>query len=342
MSPLKASWLAELIITWWGPRYDCTALHEIITKQMGELTLKDTLTGLLVPAFDVRNPGTFLFSSFHKVLIRDQQLKDICIATTAAPTYFRPYCIIWPPIDSKTTDPHQIEKDTYELIDGGIAANNPSLHAIWNIVMRTRQRQRENTAAGHPDHVLNLKDCIVISVGTGGAVRKQGYTAEECGKWGAIGWLKNGSYNPLIDMLTHANAKLIYTTTAFLFHLQGCEGNFLRIEPSEEHNKALKPMDDTSTENMHNLIRVGKDLLEAPLSRIDFTKGVWKHEHILQGDTTNKQGGSTSYNETKETQTNEKELERFAKILSEERKKRLENQKMEGQVKAPEAPREEA
>ncbi|CAN6380825.1 unnamed protein product [Urochloa humidicola] len=49
---------------YWGPKYDGTALHTTIKNKMEDLTLGDTLTSIVVPAFDVFERSTVLFSSF--------------------------------------------------------------------------------------------------------------------------------------------------------------------------------------------------------------------------------------------------------------------------------------
>jgi len=66
-------------------------------------------------------------------------------------------------------------------------------------------------------------------------------------------------------------------------------------------------MDNATDKNMQDLIDIGRDLLTAPLARVSKDKGLYEP---VRGEPT----------------TNKKELERFAEILSKERKERLERQ----------------
>jgi hypothetical protein len=62
-------------------------------------------------------------------------------------------------------------------------------------------------------------------------------------------------------------------------------------------------MDNSSTENLEKLIQIGNDLLKTPVSRVNLENG--KNEPV------------------RDSGTNEDELVRFAKILSQERRLRL-------------------
>ncbi|WVZ67352.1 hypothetical protein U9M48_016441 [Paspalum notatum var. saurae] len=283
----------NLIGSWMGPKYDGVVLRETIRKYMDDLTLKDTLTGLVVPAYNINNrPRTVLFSS----LGRNASLVDVCIATTAVPTYFPAHCL-----DGYCGD------ETLHLVDGFVSANNPTLFTILKIV-----RVEPEPDLLHP--VVNYNNCVVISIGTGSAM--QAYTAEDCAWWGVTKWLYNRGYNPLFDMLSNANAFTIHLNISFLFHLHRCEKNYLRIQPPQDivvGKQKQMPMDDATKENMANLIDMGEKLLKEPVARVDFDKPVWTHEPVHGEPTT----------------TNDQELTRFAKILSDERKLRLQNLKKE-------------
>lgn len=72
-----------------GPKYDGEALHRIIRKELEGITLDDTVTRIMVPTFDVFDRSVRVFDSGATAEpLREIDLADICIATTAAPIYF--------------------------------------------------------------------------------------------------------------------------------------------------------------------------------------------------------------------------------------------------------------
>lgn len=101
--------------------YSDTFRSECFRKYFGDLKIKDSLTDLVIPAIhDNDRMSTFKFSSVYNdrhvnSLLRIQNTSmfsyyDALMATTAAPTYFKP---------------HRIE-EFGEFMDGGLTCNNPS------------------------------------------------------------------------------------------------------------------------------------------------------------------------------------------------------------------------
>lgn len=67
---------ASLVGTLYGPKYDGKYLRSLTNSLLGDLTLKETLTNVLIPAFDVKLLQPVLFSTqdvneinFHLVTI---------------------------------------------------------------------------------------------------------------------------------------------------------------------------------------------------------------------------------------------------------------------------------
>lgn len=85
----------------------------------GETRMHETLTNIVIPTFDIKSLQPTIFSSYQlkRSPCLDARLSDICISTSAAPTYVPAYYF-------KNQDP---EGDVHEfnLIDGGVCANNP-------------------------------------------------------------------------------------------------------------------------------------------------------------------------------------------------------------------------
>lgn len=134
-----------------GPKHDGKYLHNLLKEKLGELRLHNSLTNVVIPAFDIKLLQPVLFSSY-KVLsfhqnnkrlkertnsetIHNQvlsilfvlQLKenpalnakmaDVCIGTSAAPTFLPAHYF-------ENRQEGGVKKE-FHLIDGGIVANNP-------------------------------------------------------------------------------------------------------------------------------------------------------------------------------------------------------------------------
>jgi patatin-like phospholipase/acyl hydrolase len=102
-----------------GPKYYGNFLHSIVKEKLGDTRLHQTLTNIVIPTFDIKRLQPTIFSSY-KVKnnpLTDALLSDICIGTSAAPTYLPAHYF-------ETKDPSGKVRE-FNLIDGGVAANNP-------------------------------------------------------------------------------------------------------------------------------------------------------------------------------------------------------------------------
>ncbi|XP_012855797.1 PREDICTED: patatin-like protein 3 [Erythranthe guttata] len=82
-----------------GPKYNGKYLHKLIRDNLGQTRLTQTLTNVKNMAY------------------MNALLSDICIGTSAAPTYF--------PAHHFTNADASGQSRDFNLIDGGVAANNP-------------------------------------------------------------------------------------------------------------------------------------------------------------------------------------------------------------------------
>ncbi|KAK1586530.1 hypothetical protein Q3G72_003482 [Acer saccharum] len=113
------SWILDLWKALIGSKYDGKNLHKVIEDTLKETRLQDTVTKVFIPTFDVKKLQPTIFSSYQieSNPVLDAKLSDICIGTSAAPTYFPAYYFI-------KEDEHRNTRE-FNLIDGGVAANNP-------------------------------------------------------------------------------------------------------------------------------------------------------------------------------------------------------------------------
>jgi hypothetical protein len=125
---------------------------------MGERSLGESLTRVMITAYDIEARGpTFFFKSWRREWAQ-VQMRHIGRATSAAPTYFEPARV-------------PVGEAEQALIDGGVFINNPAMSAYAE-AKRIFPRER----------------ILVVSLGTGELVRPIAF--DEARDWGVAGWLQ--------------------------------------------------------------------------------------------------------------------------------------------------------
>uniref|UniRef100_A0ACD6A4S3 Uncharacterized protein n=1 Tax=Avena sativa TaxID=4498 RepID=A0ACD6A4S3_AVESA len=276
-----------------GPKYDGKFLHDKIKSLTNDVTVADTVTNIIVPTFDIKFLQPVIFNTYEakKEPLKNAHLSDICISTSAAPTYFPAHFF-------KTHDPlGKVPEREYHLVDGGVAANNPTMAAMSMITKEVLCRNPDFNH-GKPAEYRNY---LIISIGTGSAKQAEKYTAPDCAKWGVLRWLHDGGFTPLIDIFSHASADMVDIHAAVLFKALRVEENYLRIQDDSLLGHTAS-VDIATKENMEALIDIGDKLLKKKVARVNIDTGKYEFVHT-EG-------------------TNEEALARFAGKLSQERKLR--------------------
>jgi patatin-like phospholipase/acyl hydrolase len=215
---------ANLLSVMRGPKYDGAFLHGKIKSLTRDVRIADTVTNVVVPAFDVKCLQPVIFSTYeakHDPL-KNAHLSDICISTAAAPTYFPAHFFRTEAGPGAGSGGASSSRE-YHLVDGGVAANNPTMVAMS---MLTKEVLRHN-----PDfRPVEYGNFLIVSVGTGTPKQAEMYTAPKCAKWGLLRWLYDGGFTPLIDIFCHASADMVDIHAEVLFEALGCKKNYLRIQ----------------------------------------------------------------------------------------------------------------
>lgn len=109
-----------------GPKYSekvtKNGIEKLLKENFGDAKLSEAKKPLIVTAVDIAESDIFFFKS-HRIngkQYHDHYIRDVCRATSAAPTYFPPAFI------SAINKPDYVEEPPcFALVDGGVAANNP-------------------------------------------------------------------------------------------------------------------------------------------------------------------------------------------------------------------------
>jgi uncharacterized protein len=143
-------------------KYDAAALERALERFLARKRLKDTRPDLLVPAYDMGEPGPYFFKSRKAREDSDEDftLSEVARATAAAPTYFEPL-----PLDERT------------LVDGGVFAVNPAMSAFAEVL-------RFDPSA----------EVVLLSLGTGERTRRRRFA--DIRDWGLVEWAR-----PVLDVV---------------------------------------------------------------------------------------------------------------------------------------------
>ncbi|GAV84790.1 LOW QUALITY PROTEIN: Patatin domain-containing protein, partial [Cephalotus follicularis] len=277
----------KVIKSFKGPKYDGKYLHNVVKEKLGDTLLSQTLTNVVIPTFDIKRLQPVIFSSYQvkKTPLINAPLSDICIGTSAAPTYLPAHYF-----ETKNSS----GKVQFNLIDGGVAANNPALVAM-NEVTKEVTRQSSDFFSIKP---TDYDRFLVLSLGTGSAKTQEKYDANEAAEWGLLGWLTSDHSTPLIDVFTESSSDMVDFHLATLFTALHSEQNYIRIQ-DDTLNETTSSVDVATKENLDNLVKVGEELLRKPVSRVNMETGAL--ESINWG-------------------TNEEVLIRLADVLSKEKR----------------------
>ncbi|XVF36237.1 hypothetical protein REPUB_Repub19eG0040900 [Reevesia pubescens] len=253
---------ANVVKALMGPKYDGKYLHDILRKKLGETRLHQTLTNVVIPTFDIKELQPKIFSSYEvkRDPCKDALLSDICIGTSAAPTYL-------PAHHFETQDSSGKPKD-FNLIDGGVAANNPALVAINEV---TKEILRGNPEF-FPIKPTDYARFLVVSLGTGSPKSEEKFHANLAAKWGLLGWLTSEHSTPLVDIFMQAISDMTDFHIATVFQALQSENSYLRIQDDTLSEK-MASVDVATKENLENLVKAGEELLKKPVSRVNLENG---------------------------------------------------------------------
>ncbi|UOG19805.1 CBASS cGAMP-activated phospholipase [Acinetobacter sp. PK01] len=127
------------------PVYDSEPLRNTVKNMIGDnTTFKDLTRRVMIPSVNLSEGCPRFFKTPHgEFFHKDANVKliDAAMATSAAPTYFKP---------------HFIESEGHFFADGGLVANNPSYIGLREVLIDMQQDFKG----------ISVKDINILNVGT--------------------------------------------------------------------------------------------------------------------------------------------------------------------------------
>lgn len=222
---------------WTDEKYPSKPLEDALDNYFGDLLLSKLVSPCLITAYDITRRRAHFFRQHSGKNSSNFKVRDVCRATSAAPTFFEPANI------------KSVAEVPFPLIDGGVFANNPAMCAIAEAMNRFRQR---------------LDRLYMLSIGTGSF--KQSYDYEKAKSWGTGSWIL-----PIIDMLMSSASETTHFQVSELFESVGKKENYLRIDTEFNADIQLHPkydLDDCTAINLSKLKSFGRELADDQEDRI--------------------------------------------------------------------------
>ncbi|GAA5252696.1 patatin-like phospholipase family protein [Candidatus Rickettsia kedanie] len=230
-------------------KYSQKPLEKLLEKYLGDNRMDDTTSRLIIPVDDLTANGGALkiFDSFHRHSIHTT-VKDVLLATTAAPTYFKP-------IKNEEAVPeyNYAAGTPYVYADGGLDANRPA-HIVLQLLKKgylhkEQSHIREEKILTREEQKEILDNTMVCAFNFSHDIEPTSSIPKSSFD-GIIGWLLKGK---LVDRIMHnmENASTIEVRN----DLPG-EDEFFEIRlPMTRETASL---DDASPKNIQKLEEIGR------------------------------------------------------------------------------------
>jgi patatin-like phospholipase/acyl hydrolase len=208
------------------PRYGNAGVEAVVGRVLGNTLLSESLTEVMVTAYDMSNRCPKLFSSWEARALNSENfyMRDVARATTAAPTYFAPALIA----------AHDSTAPPLHLVDGGVFANNPTARGFFEVTHEELIRGAK----------LEDTEFIVVSLGTG--MFKKPYAHEQTRKWGLLEWSR-----PLLDVVFDGIGESVDYQLRGMFDSGKWQGRYYRFQGELEPSGA--ELDNASKASMQRL-----------------------------------------------------------------------------------------
>lgn len=212
-----------------APKYSPDGLEECLKEIFDTATLDQLATPTLIFTYNVFTREPVVFKK-HKKEHAKIPVWQAVRASCSAPTYF-PAMVM------------KLGKANQPLVDGGVAANNPSACAVAEGI----RLNAEDT----PTNRVDLDDFILASFGTGSSTRP--ISIKESQEWGALEWAI-----PIIDVLFDGSTDTSDYVAQQIIHTN----NYFRFQVSLD--AAYDDMDKADPVNLNALTSIADNYIKGP------------------------------------------------------------------------------
>ncbi|MGX8190129.1 patatin-like phospholipase family protein [Rickettsia conorii] len=260
-------------------KYSQKPLEKILDEHLGGMRLSEATSRLMIPVTNLNTDGqeVEVFDShnlFGDSGHSDPSLKDVLLATTAAPTYFKAVT------NASVIAGTSVSKEAlYAYADGGLGANRPAYEALKILKCNNNREQQKEildktmVCSLDFDDALNFHEAIPTSDKSSGDITNNGVWKflkhvnpiimvcdgvmklfETPNNDGAVGWMSKGK---LIDRLMHASEE--NASSAVRSDLPGTD-EF--IEVKLPITKETSSLDNAKVKNIAALEEVGRQYIK--------------------------------------------------------------------------------
>lgn len=223
---------------WVKERYDEEVLERILMEYFGDVKLSELIKPCVITAYNIELRKAHLFRqkvAKERGSSRDFYVRDVCRATSAAPTFF------------SVAEIYSLAGVRYPLLDGGIFATNPSLSAFVEIKKDPKD--------------LIIKDIYVMSLGTG--ISKKSYDSDELRNTKALFVVP-----ALLDMIMSGATETSHFYMKQIFNFLGLSEHYVRLEPLDLQS-IEEELDAASPKNIKKIIALADRMISQRTRLID-------------------------------------------------------------------------
>ncbi len=231
------------------PKYSSDGRDKVLKEYFCDTRLQDAITEIFVTSYDIQLRTPVFFTSrtqkeertnrYYRKISSGFTMHQAAMATSAAPTYFKPYKV------EAAADHETQGKGFYALVDGGIFANNPASLALMEAIIDSKKTPNP----------LRLEDILVVSLGTGSLTRRYDY--ERAANWGLVGWVE-----PLLNMTLDGSSESVAVQLEQLLpKAHNRPPQYYRFQSFLDAGKGLDDMDNAEPQNLKNLEKLADEII---------------------------------------------------------------------------------
>lgn len=231
------------------PKYSSDGRDKVLKEYFGNTPLQDALTEVFLTSYDIQLRTPVFFTSqtpkeertnrYYRKISSGFTIHQAAMATSAAPTYFKPYKI------EASTDHETQGRGFYALVDGGVFANNPTSLALMEAIIDSKKTPNP----------LRLEDILVVSLGTGSLTRRYDY--EKASNWGLVGWVE-----PLLNITLDGSSESVAVQLEQLLpRAKDRPPQYYRFQAFLDEGKGVDDMDNAQPQNIKNLEKLADQII---------------------------------------------------------------------------------